>query len=544
MPTKNVVRSTLVEDLWVSGTTITITAGEWSLFEAWVIATIEQFNSEWKATAREVVVIQSINWNVLTLIRWYEKCVMDDTATPKELWNTAQSFTAWAKISVYISKSLLVWVQARLKNYNKPCNDSVYCQAMDLTDCILSQCDCWWDKLLSTKACCCYNDKWFWSGCDWDCVMSWNVFLCANREYEFNNLTIQEWALVRFEWQGIPLIRVKRCFCNMGTIDLRGWTFVGCCSITEKYTNTTISNNADQTSYNCMRYGCWGSWKDWGCVWWNATVGCWWDWWDAQNGCASTPRTLASWYNWWNWATWDSCARNNWRCWSWWWWWGYHTGNGWNWWSWYHWSTSDNYAMDWWDWWDGWNAWIWWRWGDWWYSWTWYASWCGWDWGNGYIGWDWWSTNWWKDCMGWYTWKWGNWVILWGAGGNSFKAFWNWWGDWWNAINNMYWFILYACSVYNNIICSKWGQWGCWGCDTLSRCYARWWWDWGCWANWGCVVIWYYRGITQWIIDITWWAWGCWGYAPHWTYDWDPYDYRGCPWADWCPWSYKTCKMF
>ena len=297
MPTNNIVFSHITANLSNSATSIAITSWEWALFTWWMIATIEQLNSDWKATAREVVLISWINWNTLSIVRWYEKCVMNDLASPKVLWNTPQTFTSWAKISVYISRALLNWVQTRLQQINCPCNTCVYNQALEVSSCVLNNCDDRRDKLLETKACCCYNDKWFWSWCDWDCTMSWNVFLCANREYEFNNLTIEEWACVRFEWQWVPTIRVKKCFCNMWVIDLRWWTFVWCCSATDVYSSTTVWNNADSTAYNSMCFWCWWIWWSWWCVWWNATSNCWWDWWNAQNWCAREPATCADWFN-------------------------------------------------------------------------------------------------------------------------------------------------------------------------------------------------------------------------------------------------------
>ena len=340
MPTDNVVFSYLTADITSIDTTLNVTVWEWALFKQWEIATIEQLNSSWKVIAREVILIADIDWDELTVVRWTEECVVDDTASPKVMWNTPLDFTAWAKISVYVSKALLTWVQVRLSQINCPCNTCVYEQEMETTTCIANNCDIWRDALYQAKARCRYNDCWFWDWSLWDCVIDENTFLCANCDYNFKNLTICEWVLVRFEWQWVPRINVQRKFCNMWTIDLRGWTFVWACSKCDWLTGCSVWNNACQTCYNAMCYGCawwawaWSAWYENACPWCNATIGCWWDW-----GCWGT----------WRWYTVRWC----WKpiceyCWvrepqPWWAWspasW-YNGWNGWNWWGWYW----DSYA--------------------------------------------------------------------------------------------------------------------------------------------------------------------------------------------------------
>ena len=548
MPTKNVVRSTLTANLSNAWTTITITPWEASLFEIWVIATIEQLNVEWKATAREVVSIVWINWDTLTIVRWYENCVMDDTATPKELWNTPQSFTAWAKISVYISRALLNWVQVRLKDYNLPCNISVYNQEMVLTQCIANNCDDWRDALYNEKIRRCYNDCWFWDWSDWDCVIETDTFLNANCNYNFKNLTICSWVLVRFCWAGIPRINVQRKFCNMGTIDLRGWTYVWGCSKVDCITGCTVSNNYCQAEYNALCLGCgWAWWSDdWkaGC---NATNGCWWKWW--KWGCDWAEWADPSWYNWGNGATWWSYWWGTYSC-GWWWGWGWGWYWTWNWGRWWDWWYSYKWVLyaNWWDW--G-NGWIWWRWWDWW-TWWWsnnsYTSTnhaFGWHWGNGYMWWNWW--NWgnysadrqWTEalCGG----KWWNWIICWWNAGISFHSTWT-RGHWGCAINNMYGLIIHACEYYNNCIEARWGCW--WNWSSEDGFQSSTWhtpWDWGCWANGWKVSVAYIKLLQAWNVNVAWWCWWKWGcaYCKSW------WDYvRWVDWANWNAWRSKTCKLF
>lgn len=584
MPTNNVVFSEITANLTANATSITVKTGEGALFAQWMIATLEQLQADWKtATAREVVLISWISWDTITLTRWYENCVMNDTASPKVLWNTKQAFTSWARISVYVSRALLNGVQTRLQQVNCPCNTSVYNQEMVITSCIANNCDDWRDALYKEKARRCYNDCWFWDWSDWDCVISEDTFLNANCNYNFKNLTICSWVLVRFTGAGIPRINVQRKFCNMGTIDLRGWTYVWGCSKKDCITGCTVSNNYCSACYNAMCFGC-------GWVWWR---GCWW----SHCGCAGCNSTWSWWGAWWKWGTWHCFYRTSrgcitddydteWADWSpavW-----YNWGNGWEW-GWGTWSdgwdaTTRNYAWwgwgwggwyltwnwgNWWkgwaiykwvlyaQWWAGWNAWIWWRWWDWW---EWISnsnnntySWCvmWWKWGNGYIWWNWWGAwsysistsnphNW------WWGWDWGNWIICWGNG--WWTHVWNWgcktaW-KWWDAINNMYGLIIHACEYYNNCIEAQWGKWWDWWYVPSGTCSWRHWWGywnvWGCGANGWKVSVVYIKLAQAWNVNTAWWLW--WSWSCTWE---DSTEWAKCPdWATWSAWRYKICKPF
>ena len=533
MPTNNVVFSDLIADLSANWTSATIKAWEWALFEAWMIATIEQLNSEWKATAREVILINGITDNVLSITRWYEKCVQDDTATPKSLWNTAQAFTTWARISVYVSKALLSGVQTRLDQVNKPCNTCVYNQALAMTNEIDSCCDNWRAKLFDKLSCNCWYAKVFWSGCDGDCVMEWEVYLCANKTYEFNNLTICSNARVRFEWQWVPKIRVRNRFINNWIIDTRWWQCTWACSFSEEVTWTTISNLSTNWNPRCGGCGwmsawdhCYGdpwAWKPW-CPW---TSNCWWNWWDA---CSCwywyTTWCPADWLNGWTWWKWWYKTYSGW--WGgggWWWWWRF--GNGWNWWQW--WAYKTYYWYNWWQWWNGWNAWYWWRWWNWWDrcgQWA-YNYW--WSWWNWYIWWNW--TSWWNG---------GCWVIQWWDGWTAPSiCWWNGW-RWWDAVNNTFWILISARILDNSNwkICAKWWNgWNGWNWNWSNCCtrYTDWWHGWNG-ANGWCVIMVYWNSVKQWTIDVSWWAWWLW---------WCTYacNRREASGTAGCSWSYKVCKF-
>ena len=536
MPTNNVVFSEITANLTANATSITVKTGEGTLFTQWMIATLEQLQADWKtATAREVVLISWISWDTLTLTRWYENCVMDDTASPKVLWNTKQAFTSWARISVYVSRALLNGVQTRLSQVNCPCNTSVYNQAIAMDTCLNNCCDKWWSKLYDKLAeNCGYRCCVFWNGCDWDLIVNsstadecWYYYLCANKEYQFNNLTIEEWYTVRFEKQWVARIRVRNCFINNWVIDLRWWECTGCCSYIDDITWTTISN----LSYDRWPR-CWWQSRCWwavGCPW---SDNCWWDWWKTTD----CQWTAADWFNWGHWGCWPRWWNPPaWWGWGWWGWWRY-----WNWGTWWTWwcNTYQSWPNYWWDW--G-NASYWWIWWTWWYPWHWYswAWWWGWNWWNGYIWWEAWPNT--DDWAG----TGGCWVIKW----------WKWWWGcydtyaWWrwgNAVNNTFWLFLSA-RIFDNsnwIICSKWWDWWEWwnwvwyGCDCR---YTSNWWPWWNGADWGCSIIIYWNKFNQGCIDNRWWA--CWlWWCPNSSYS----DWRNRRVADGCAgtnWSCKICQF-
>lgn len=590
IPIKNTIFSEITANLSSSATSITVKTWEWALFEEWMIATIEQLNSDEKATKREVVLITGINSDTLTITRWYATCVMDDTVNPKVVWNTAQSFTSGAKISVYISKWILNAIQDVLPT-SQAYNTCVYNQSVALKNCVLNNCDNWWDALYKEKAERCYNDCGFGDWSLWDCVIDTDTFLDANCNYNFKNLTICEDVVLRFCWAWTPRINVQRKFCNMWTIDLRWWTYVWACSKTDWITGCTVSNNYCQTCYNVMCFGC-------GWAWW---FGCWW----SHYWSAWCNANWSSWWDGWKWWTWHYCYRSSsWSSsesydtewWAWWiaiwynWWSGWEWGGGW--WS-YGWdATSANYA--WWGWWGwGWyRTWSWWNWWKWWYIYKWVLSWQWWAWWNGWVfgrWWDWWNpvTNsnsntiaswplcwwkWWNGYLWWTWWYWGDysvsasnpkiwwnwwnwwmWIVCWWNWGNPHKWWTAWFGwAWWTAINNMYGLILHACEYYNNCIEAQWWKWwDWWSAEAITRNGCPRWWCWWVgwnWANWWKVSVAYIKLSQAWNVNTQWWCWWCW-WIHYWINCCYKYvcDYWTCRASDWTNWTdgwYKICKPF
>ena len=574
MPTNNVVFSELIADLSANWTSAIIKAWEWSLFEVWMIATIEQLSSDGKtATKREVVSITWITDNVLTITRWYEKCVQDDTATPKTLWNTAQAFTTWARISVYVSKALLNWVQTRIEQVNNPHLIQTECCRVTVCNRLMNSCDCWKQciEVLNQQ---CFTNWWFGSWCDGDCVMTWNVYLCANRVYQFENLTICPWAVVRFEWQWVPQIKVYNKFINNWTIDTRAWFVKNCCcskNVVYAWLNTCAKGCWDNANIVPWTFWTWWKWvpsSRWCDTWTGREMWCpwccassstcwwaWWKWWDNYAYCCGCWKPWyewcpASWENWWAWWSWRWYDMLTW--WDklggggWWWWWAWRFWNGWAWWNWatWWWSTwAWAYGGGWW--WNWWNSWLRWHggnWWQWWYGWPttmWWHWWNGWDW---YTGWTWWNgwtsarQSWWNTACWWTGGNGWDWIVCWWRWWKPW--YWCWWWqtgwNWWNAITNIYWLIM-------NVRCPSW-NWkivACWwyGWDGASACESGDWyimWTGGNWwngADWWQVVYIYQEWTPEQILvnGWAWWKWWCWKY----------YCSAYCTWywTDWCDWT-------
>lgn len=590
---KNNVVSKLTVWIWTTTTSISVTAWEWQLFINNSVATLESRNADWDVTKREIVLISNVSWNTLTVQRKFAPCVIDDTAQNKTKSATAQSFSVWDTISIYLSSEVIQELYAPTSELEALCN------------CICNNCDSWKQQIFQ-KIYSCYGDYWFSCGCDWDCIIDWCVFLDASREYHFKNLTINQNACLRFVWEWVPRIHVLWQFINNWTIDLRWWEFVWVQSFTNNY--WTISNKTNQTEYDSMCFGCGWVWCNWRCTycrrwwnWWNANAWwnwCWWccwkfywcNWWNWASerwawwwwwtaiykcnttyvgcGCSWNNWNWFNWWDWWDWATWGESSQYIMAWSSWWWWWGwYFTGNGWNWWNW-----NSNFNTDqtsrWnspWYWWDWWNAWFFGRWWNWWIgenrksishcpsfkcSERWWIWWNWWNWFEWWNGWAWitscclYCNTTWRTCW----WNWWMWVACWWNGWNvcfnlcedvkNCKTYSKAW-DWWNAITNMYALSLRAkCFCNNWMICWKWWNWWNWwsvyNTDwqliTSWTCIIGWnWWKGWNWAN---IMIFYKCNQRTWSIECAWWTWWTkWTWTTCWT-----------NWANWTAWSLKFCS--
>lgn len=372
----------------------------------------------------------------------------------------------------------------------------------------------------------------FGNGSDWNLVIpSWACCMLEAKAYQFNNLTICSGWLLRFCGDGVPVLRVKGCFCNMWKIStywphvtakdvaLQVWGVIhnvkNVCNWFPAFTPPTFTYSWGNGTCGCWYWnwgkgwnegqawanGTWSYWGAWGaawtCSWWG---GWWWGWYNRYNN---------AYYNWWAGGAWWDCI--GWNGWSWgnggcrctiaWWGggWGWYWylcwGNGWtwasaynawpgaNWWDWYLCKGWDGGAPGgaycfWWAGGHGWNSyyWVWWAWHGWGGSWAWGNGWfsvcgCWWNWGNW-----WWAVNWngWAWGAGWF------WAMKWGDGwawGSAAPG-----GKWWDSIfwnggnwGNGWW----ATNSYDSTNGCKWGKGGCsifgnwWNAGNTGNSYAN-----------------------------------------------------------------------
>lgn len=554
---KNNLRSELTSNVSSSATTINITSWEWILWENNMVACLEHY--EWEiCTKREIVKITAKNTDTFTVSRWFAVCIMNDET--KAQWSTKQSFSTGDYLSLYFSKelweSITTWC---VNNANAIAQMSEHITT--IKNCIDWCCN---NRIAQVW---CLNDShftngWFWNASDWDCVVeAWNHFRCADHVYNFKNLTICEWACIRFEGEWVPQIKVYDHYINNWVIDTRAWYQKTCACWKQICFWKNCCASGDNSDNNCIvpwTYWVWWcgcnswatiNWCSWCCaswdMWWYGWKG--WDWYIAWNVCNPWWAWWANdWCNGWTgwyWGSWPwaSCW-SGWTGWGWGWWgWAWRFWNGWAWWhGWTGWWNYNYRTRPWWNGWCWWNSWLWWTWWTGWVWWTnwpseiWWCWWNGWCWYIGWNGWTWWNTarQSWRNWSAWWTgWNWGCWVICWWNGWNSWC--WNcascwthhWW-NWWNALTNIYWLIMNVrCACWTGCIrACGWVWWNGWT--------TPWWWRfaWYGWNGWnganGWQVIYAYMHGTPETICVNGWAWGCWG-------SWNWY----CDWTDWTAWT-------
>ena len=336
---------------------------------------------------------------------------------------------------------------------------------------------------------------------DWSPTIQWdNVFLEA-KEWNFDNLIIPAWTTLRFCWDWVPVLKVRNCFCNMGTISTYGpyitkdayaYYMIGWTLKTIKNTPASIAPEPFE-DFTCVWWTGWGG-KATGGKWWDAwedwTKGC-----DAMWNCCCYHHTC-----WWAGWAWTECA-------WWWWWWGWGSDeykswcdtpwcpwcpatwmNGWAWGKWGNWQKG-------WAWWWGWGWFGYCSWGDWWegwFDWHYWGWWCGWNWGNWYLGNGWnWGNGWNSACY--YSncyWHWGKWGNWWDSFyGNGWRG-WNGWCPGWGWGNG-----------WNSVCWCWWDGWNTW--NTHAYVWYDWAWNW--WK-------WYLKWGNGWCAVSSWWAqaWGNW----------------------------------
>ena len=126
---QNNVESKLYTDISSLSTTIQLEEWEWA--KRWnvlpLLATLENYDSMWKCMKREIVKVTEINWDVLTVVRKYADCLANDEA--KQQWMVSFSFSAGDKISLYITKEIILQAHSAIIDLYENGNDRVFCKS-------------------------------------------------------------------------------------------------------------------------------------------------------------------------------------------------------------------------------------------------------------------------------------------------------------------------------------------------------------------------------------------------------------------------------
>lgn len=449
---KNNLRSELTANVWVLDTTISITSWEWVLWENNMVACLEHYESG-VCTKREVIKITAKSTDTFTITRWFADCIMNDNT--KAQGHGSQTFSVGDYLSLYLSKeiweSLTTWITT-----NETDIQTMVARINAPRTCIENNCqtrkNCIDDAYVTKFG----GNAGFWTGADGDCVITSDTFLCANREYNFNNLTICEWATVRFCGIWTPTINVWNDFVNCGVLDMRApYLQARTCKQTDCWLHkwTEVCNQCESLSWIASE-------------WWLYCGGAWW--------CGAS-----SW-----------CGASDW-----------HGGNG-----------GSGGLYDWCNGWDGWTSGCLWT-GGWWG----FGVWKGWNGGawtcnggngwNWYYWWQWWDKTW--NVSSWWWWAGGVWVVRWWDAG-----WWRWSLDYttmWNggdAITNVYWLHLNARNIYNKCVNSRW--WDGWNGWLYCWTWTSWWdtpsgWNGGNGANGWQILVSYDCMYEQWCFDVSGW---------------------------------------
>lgn len=125
--TENNVYSYLSIALSSSATTLQV--NDWNIFPVnWpFILTLEHYDDDWNCIKREIVKCTERNWDTLTIVRWFEQCVSDDTANPKTLQQSPFNFIAWDSVSLTLTSELISDIQNEITRQLDSLNTAQCC---------------------------------------------------------------------------------------------------------------------------------------------------------------------------------------------------------------------------------------------------------------------------------------------------------------------------------------------------------------------------------------------------------------------------------
>ena len=134
---ENNVYSYLAVALGADATTMQV--NDWDIFPSQFpfIVTLEHYDDDWNCVKREIVKCTDRDWNTITIVRWFETCVADDTANPKTLQQAHFNFVAGDSVSLTLTSEFVTDIQNEITRQLNNLNTAQACINLDnqrLTD--------------------------------------------------------------------------------------------------------------------------------------------------------------------------------------------------------------------------------------------------------------------------------------------------------------------------------------------------------------------------------------------------------------------------
>ena len=134
---ENNVYSYLAVALGADATTMQV--NDWDIFpnQFPFLVTLEHYDDDWNVVKREIVKCTDRDWNTITIVRWFETCVADDTANPKTLQQSPYNFVAGDSVSLTLTSWFITDIQDEITRQLNNLNTAQACINLDnqrLTD--------------------------------------------------------------------------------------------------------------------------------------------------------------------------------------------------------------------------------------------------------------------------------------------------------------------------------------------------------------------------------------------------------------------------
>ena len=115
---ENNVYSYLAIALGADATTMQV--NDWDIFPSQFpfLVTLEHYDDDWNVVKREIVKCTDRDWNVITIVRWFETCVADDTSNPKTLQQAHFNFVAGDSVSLTLTSEFVTDIQEEITRQN------------------------------------------------------------------------------------------------------------------------------------------------------------------------------------------------------------------------------------------------------------------------------------------------------------------------------------------------------------------------------------------------------------------------------------------